>query len=481
MPSSYSTNLRLELIADGEQESTWGDTTNRNIGTLLEQAIAGKATVSLIDADVTLSTVSGGSDEARAAILSIVGAATATRNVVVPDVSKTYVVSNFTSGGQSIIVKTASGTGITVNNNVTAHVYCDGSEVYLVSSNATSASGTVTSLTVSAPLTGGTITTSGTIGMGVVSGLVAGTYGAATAVPVFTVDVYGRVTYASQVSIGGGVGSGTVTQINTGTGLTGGPITSTGSISLSTTGVSAGTYGTGGSVIPVITVDIYGRVTSLTTTAPAAATSISNTGGSVNCSTSAVAITTNSLTTTSAILGVPSTFSIGSSTTSLRVGGASTSNQVLVSYTGSVIRGMLWDGSSIFFGRGNPGSSPNVLSFAGDTTVGTATFSVTTVYKTGGGSFTATSDERLKDIRGSYDKGLDAILALEPIRFNYKDRTRDEFVGVSAQKVRETQLASMVRVQEDGYLAVDNSELIYALVNAIKELNQKVEDLESGY
>ena len=39
MSSTYSPNLRLELIANGEQSGTWGNTTNTNLGTLLEQAI----------------------------------------------------------------------------------------------------------------------------------------------------------------------------------------------------------------------------------------------------------------------------------------------------------------------------------------------------------------------------------------------------------------------------------------------------------
>ena len=41
MPSTYSANLRLELIASGEQGNTWGNTTNNNLGSLLEQAITG--------------------------------------------------------------------------------------------------------------------------------------------------------------------------------------------------------------------------------------------------------------------------------------------------------------------------------------------------------------------------------------------------------------------------------------------------------
>jgi hypothetical protein len=131
MPLTYSPNLRLTNIGDGEQSGTWGQLTNINIGTLVEQAIAGYTTVSILDANYTLTSINGAVDEARSMALNITSSVTltATRNVICPSVSKLYVARNATTGGQSIVIKTSAGTGITVSNGATVIVLCDGTNV----------------------------------------------------------------------------------------------------------------------------------------------------------------------------------------------------------------------------------------------------------------------------------------------------------------------------------------------------------------
>lgn len=132
MPSTYSARLRLELQADGENTSTWGQITNVNLGTLLEESIAGVAAVSMTtDTNYTLTANNGATDEARRAVLQITSTVslTATRDVTVPTASKLYVVYNNTTGGQSLVIKTSGGSGITVPNGAKMLVYCDGTNV----------------------------------------------------------------------------------------------------------------------------------------------------------------------------------------------------------------------------------------------------------------------------------------------------------------------------------------------------------------
>jgi hypothetical protein len=128
--TTYSTSLKLTLIGDGEQAGTWGQTTNTNLGTLLEQAITGVQSITMTNANYTLSNTDGASDEARNAVLVIGGTNAAIRDVIAPLVNKVYIVVNNTTGGFAIRIRGATGTSVEVGNGVTTQVFCNGSNFF---------------------------------------------------------------------------------------------------------------------------------------------------------------------------------------------------------------------------------------------------------------------------------------------------------------------------------------------------------------
>jgi hypothetical protein len=126
MASTFSPTLRIELIGDGDQSGIWGQTTNTNLGTLLEQAITGVVSITMTNADYTLSNFNGVSDESRNAVLVVGGTNAAVRDVIAPLVEKLYVVKNSTSGGFAINIRAATGSSVSVPSGATVWVYCDG-------------------------------------------------------------------------------------------------------------------------------------------------------------------------------------------------------------------------------------------------------------------------------------------------------------------------------------------------------------------
>ena len=127
MPSSY-TELKLELIANGEQSGTWGTTTNVNLGTAIEEALVNTSLVAFTGADKTLTLVdSNASQPARNMRLNLLGTSGGARNLTVPAIQKNYIVAN--NLADAVTVKTPLGTGITIPAGNTGLLYVDGTNV----------------------------------------------------------------------------------------------------------------------------------------------------------------------------------------------------------------------------------------------------------------------------------------------------------------------------------------------------------------
>ena len=103
--------------------------------------------------------------------------------------------------------------------------------------------------------------------------------------------------------------------------------------------------------------------------------------------------------------------------------------------------------------------------------------------KAGGGSWLAFSDERLKNIKGRFNGGLNAVMKLQPLRYEYKTdnaiglRSEGEHVGFSAQAVEKI-IPEAVTKTEQGYRLVNNDPIMWAMLNAIKEQQTQIEALK---
>jgi hypothetical protein len=133
MASSYSTDLKLELMVTGENSGTWGDKTNTNLN-LLQQAIAGYEAISIAGGaqttplEMTDATISN----ARNAVIKLTGTITGNQVVTIPNgIEKTYIVSNGTTGAFTVEFKTVSGTGVTfaTDDKDFKYVFSDGTNI----------------------------------------------------------------------------------------------------------------------------------------------------------------------------------------------------------------------------------------------------------------------------------------------------------------------------------------------------------------
>ena len=130
--STYSPSLRIELITTGDQAGTWGNTTNTNLGTLVESAIAGYVSVSVTSANQALTALDGAPDQARNMAIALTTTTTANFAVYAPPAEKTYTIYNASSYTATIYNSTvlgnttAAGTGVAIPAGKTMTVWSEG-------------------------------------------------------------------------------------------------------------------------------------------------------------------------------------------------------------------------------------------------------------------------------------------------------------------------------------------------------------------
>ena len=136
MASSYSTDLKLELMATGENAGTWGTKTNTNLN-LIQQAIAGFQSIDVAATDVTLDMLDASISNARNMVLKFTGTLAGNRTVSLPDgIEKFYILQDATThGANSLTFKTTSGTGFTLDEGKMHGGFSDGTNAYEVALN----------------------------------------------------------------------------------------------------------------------------------------------------------------------------------------------------------------------------------------------------------------------------------------------------------------------------------------------------------
>jgi len=132
MSSTYTSRIKLELQADGENANTWGQRLNSNVIQLVDDAVAAYTTIALAgDASYTLTNNDGASDESRSAILEFTGEITTSINVIIPSQSKFYLIRDKTTrNGGDYVLQTAGNAGYTIPVSSRGIYFCDGVNIH---------------------------------------------------------------------------------------------------------------------------------------------------------------------------------------------------------------------------------------------------------------------------------------------------------------------------------------------------------------
>ena len=125
MPSTYTANSGIELPANGEQSSTWGNTVNENMN-IIDRLVNGVGSISLSGVTHTLTTSDGAVSDGHYKVLVLGGSPSGTNTITVSpnNAQHIYIVKNNT--GQTALFTQGSGTNVSVLANTTKIIYCDG-------------------------------------------------------------------------------------------------------------------------------------------------------------------------------------------------------------------------------------------------------------------------------------------------------------------------------------------------------------------
>ena len=396
MPSTYS-NLGIELIASGDQAGTWGTTTNTNLGTLIDQAIAGYQTTACTGGTDTITIPNGATGVARNMFLELTG--TGGGSLVVPTNKKLYFIYNNTAGAITVKVTT----GVSVPAGAKTVLVCNGTDIVV-------AVNYLASLTLGAALpvaSGGTSLTTLTANNVLL--------GNGTSAPQFVapttsgniLTANGTTWVSSTPATNGTVTSVAVSGGSTGLTTSGGPITSTGTITLAgtlavanggtgataTTAYAVYTGNSAGTGFAAIANGTTGQVFTATTSgapswaAPATngtVTSVAVSGGSTGLTTSGGPITSTGTITLAGTLAVASGGS-GVTTSTGTTNLVLSNSPVLVTPnlgTPSALVGTNITGTATSFTASNVTTNANLT--GGVTSVGNAATVVTNANLTGG-------------------------------------------------------------------------------------------------
>jgi len=154
MASSYSTDLKLELMVTGENSGTWGDKTNTNLN-LLQQSIVGYQSIALTSTNTTLAMTDATISEARNAVIKFTGALSANSTVfVATGIEKTYILDNGTTGAYTLALNQVGGASVIfgATDKTTKLVYLNGTDVVDLAFVNLTAPQTLTNKTLTSPV-----------------------------------------------------------------------------------------------------------------------------------------------------------------------------------------------------------------------------------------------------------------------------------------------------------------------------------------